>query len=127
VIAAEKELLLQEFIPEIQSLGETSFIFFNKKFSHAVNKKPVEGDFRIQVQFGGKYTLVEPNSNLITQAQKIVNRFADDLLYARVDGIIIDNQLHLMEVECIEPDLYLNLSDGATERFTQAIINSIQP
>ena len=127
VIAAEKELLLQEFIPEILSLGETSFIFFNKKFSHAVNKKPVEGDFRIQVQFGGKYTLVEPNSNLITQAQKIVNRFADDLLYARVDGIIIDNQLHLMEVECIEPDLYLNLSDGATERFTQAIINSIQP
>jgi glutathione synthase/RimK-type ligase-like ATP-grasp enzyme len=127
VIAAEKELLLQEFIPEIQSLGETSFIFFNKKFSHAVNKKPVEGDFRIQVQFGGKYTLVEPNSNLISQAQKIVNRFADDLLYARVDGIIIDNQLHLMEVECIEPDLYLNLSDGATERFTQAIINSIQP
>ena len=127
VIAAEKELLLQEFIPEIQSLGETSFIFFNKKFSHAVNKKPVKGDFRIQVQFGGKYTLVEPNSNLISQAQKIVNRFADDLLYARVDGIIIDNQLHLMEVECIEPDLYLNLSDGATERFTQAIINSIQP
>jgi hypothetical protein len=37
----------------------------------------------------------------------------EDLLYARVDGIIINNQLHLMEVECIEPDLYLNLSDGA--------------
>lgn len=125
-IAAEKELLLQEFMPEIQSLGETSFIFFNKKFSHAVNKKPVEGDFRIQVQFGGKYTLIEPSSNLVAQAQKIVNRYPDDLLYARVDGIIINNQLHLMEVECIEPDLYLNLSDGATERFTQAIIKSIQ-
>ena len=125
-IAAEKELLLQEFMPEIQSLGETSFIFFNKKFSHAVNKKPVAGDFRIQVQFGGKYTLIEPSSNLVAQAQKIVNRYPDDLLYARVDGIIIKNQLHLMEVECIEPDLYLNLSDGATERFTQAIIKSIQ-
>ena len=126
-IAAEKELLLQEFMPEIQTLGETSFIFFNKKFSHAVNKKPADGDFRIQVQFGGKYKLIHPASDLIAQAQKIIDSFSENLLYARVDGIIIDNQLHLMEVECIEPDLYLNLSDGATERFTQAIINSIQP
>jgi hypothetical protein len=41
-------------MPEIQTVGETSLIFFNKN-SHAVNKKPVPGDFRIQVQFGGIY------------------------------------------------------------------------
>jgi hypothetical protein len=28
-----------------------------------------------------------------------------------------------MEVECIEPDLYLNLSEGALQRFTKAIVN----
>jgi glutathione synthase/RimK-type ligase-like ATP-grasp enzyme len=125
-IAAEKELLLQEFMPEIQTLGETSFIFFNKKFSHAVNKKPAEGDFRIQVQFGGQYTLINPDKELIEQAQKVVDLFNENLLYARVDGIIINNQLHLMEVECIEPDLYLNLSDGALERFSNSIIEQTQ-
>ena len=124
-IAAEKELLLQEFMPEIQTLGETSFIFFNKKFSHAVNKKPVEGDFRVQSLFGGKYTLVQPNEELIEKAQKIVDSLPKDLLYARVDGILIENELYLMEIECIEPDLYFDLSENSLERFVAAIIKLI--
>ncbi|MFV8357561.1 ATP-grasp domain-containing protein [Flavobacterium sp. XS1P32] len=125
-IAAEKELLLQEFMPEIQTIGETSFIFFDKKFSHAVNKKPVDGDFRVQSLFGGQYTLVQPTTTLIEKAQKIVNTFPDHLLYARVDGIIINSELHLMEIECIEPDLYFNLSEIALERFVNAIVELIQ-
>ena len=124
-IATEKELLLQEFMPEIQTIGETSFIFFNKKFSHAVNKKPIDGDFRVQSLFGGQYTLVQPNTTLIEKAQKIVNIFPDHLLYARVDGIIINSELHLMEIECIEPDLYFNLSENAMERFVNAIVELI--
>jgi glutathione synthase/RimK-type ligase-like ATP-grasp enzyme len=125
-IAQEKELLLQEFIPEIQTLGETSFIFFNKKFSHAINKKPVDGEFRVQSQFGGKYTLIQPSQELIDKAQKVVNTFDDKLLYARVDGIVIDTELHLMEIECIEPDLYFEFSEGALERFVASIIDLIQ-
>ena len=124
-IAADKELLLQEFMPEIQTLGETSFIFFNKKFSHAVNKKPVEGDFRVQSLFGGKYTLVQPNEEVIEKAQKIVDSLPKDLLYARVDGILIENELYLMEIECIEPDLYFDLSENSLERFVEAIIKLI--
>ncbi len=124
-IAEEKELLLQEFMPQIQTEGETSFIFFNKQFSHSVNKKPAQGDFRIQVQFGGQYTAFEPSSDLIQQAQKIVNTFPNELLYARVDGIIINNQLQLMEIECIEPDLYFNYSEGALERFVKTILELI--
>lgn len=124
-IASEKELLLQEFMPQIQTLGETSFIFFNKKFSHAVNKKPIDGDFRVQSQFGGKYNLVQPSQELIEKALKIVHTFQDDLLYARVDGIVIDNDLYLMEIECIEPDLYFNLSKGSLEQFVAAIVELI--
>lgn len=124
-IASEKELLLQEFMPQIQTLGETSFIFFNKKFSHAVNKKPIDGDFRVQSQFGGKYNLVQPSQELIEKALKIVHTFQDDLLYARVDGIVIDNDLYLMEIECVEPDLYFNLSKGSLEQFVAAIVELI--
>jgi glutathione synthase/RimK-type ligase-like ATP-grasp enzyme len=124
-IAQEKELLLQEFMPEIQTLGETSFIFFNKKFSHAVNKKPAEGDFRIQSQFGGKYAFTKPSPELIKKSQNIVNIFSGDLLYARVDGIVIENELHLMEVECIEPDLYFELCEGALDLFVNTIVELI--
>jgi hypothetical protein len=49
-----------------------------------------------------------------------------ELLYARVDGIVINNELHLMEVECIEPDLYFNLSEGSLERFVNAIVELIK-
>ena len=125
-IASEKELLIQEFIPEITSLGETSFIFFNKEFSHCVNKKPAENDFRIQVQYGGKYTLVAPSKELIQQAQKIVNQFPEPLLYARVDGIVKNNTIHLMEVECIEPDLYFALAPEALDRFVAAVLELIE-
>lgn len=124
-ISQEKELLLQEFMPQIQTLGETSFIFFNKKFSHAVNKKPVDGDFRVQTLFGGKYNLVQPGQELIEKAQKVIDTFPDKLLYARVDGIVIENELHLMEVECIEPDLYFDLSKGSIERFVASIVELI--
>lgn len=126
IIASEKELLVQEFMSEIQTLGETSFIFFNKKFSHCVNKKPIEGDFRVQSQFGGKYTLIELSLELIEKAQKIVNTFNNELLYARVDGIVIENELHLMEIECIEPDLYFDLSEGSPQRFVESILELIK-
>ena len=125
-IASQKELLLQEFMPEIQTLGETSLIFFNKKFSHAVNKKPIEGEFRIQIQYGGKYKLVQPNQDIIEKAQKIVNTFSEDLLYARVDGIIIGNEIYLMEIECIEPDLYFNLAEDSMDKFVNSILELIK-
>ncbi len=125
-IARTKELLLQEFKPEIETEGETSLIFFNKKFSHAVNKKPKAGDFRIQVQFGGAYTSITPSAEVIQQAQNIVNTFPNQLLYARVDGIIINNKIQLMEVECIEPDLYFNYCGGSVQQFVNSILKLIE-
>lgn len=119
---ATKDFLLQEFRPEIKELGETSFIFFDGKFSHAVNKKPVKNDFRVQIQYGGKYTLIEPNADLLLQAELILSKIPEKLLYARVDGIVIENKLLLMEIELIEPDLYFDLADGARERFVEAFL-----
>lgn len=117
-----KDFLLQKFRPEIKELGETSFIFFNGVFSHAVNKKPVDGDFRVQIQYGGKYTLIEPNIELINQAKYVLEQIPEKLLYARIDGIVKDNLLHLMEIELIEPDLYFDIAVGSRERFVEAFL-----
>jgi hypothetical protein len=80
----------------------------------------------VQSQFGGRYTLIQPNQELIDKAKKVVNTFHNKLLYARVDGIVIDTELHLMEIECIEPDLYFDISEGALERFVTSIIELIK-
>lgn len=123
-----KDFLLQPFVPEIQTLGETSLIFFNGTFSHAINKKPVGNDFRVQVQYGGVYTNFEPEPELMLQAEKILKALPCASMYARVDGIILNGQLKLMEVELIEPDLYFNHVPGAKLRFVNAfdtwLINS---
>jgi len=124
-IATEKDLILQKFIPEIQIDGEISLIYFNKMFSHAVKKTPKDGDFRIQSQFGGKYISYQPSQDLLRTAQRIVQYMKEDLLYARVDGIIIDNVFHLMELELIEPDLYLDFAEDAQQKFVNEIIRAI--
>ncbi|MBK8112343.1 MAG: hypothetical protein IPK46_19520 [Saprospiraceae bacterium] len=45
------DLLLQLFMEEILTQGEVSFVYFDKTFSHSVQKVPKEGDFRVQSLF----------------------------------------------------------------------------
>ena len=120
-IAAERDLLIQPFMPEIQEQGEISLLFFGGKFSHAVLKRPSAGEFRVQSQFGGNYTALEVSDELIATAHKIIAAFGGELIYARVDGIISDGKFLLMELELIEPDLYFDYDLGAKKRYVSAL------
>ena len=120
-IAATRDLLVQPFMPEIQEHGELSLLFFGGKFSHAVLKKPSAGEYRVQSQFGGNYGAIDVSEELIAIASKIIFAFGGELVYARVDGIIADGKFLLMELELIEPDLYLDYANGAKERYIAAL------
>jgi glutathione synthase/RimK-type ligase-like ATP-grasp enzyme len=112
--------LIQPFLPEIEQ-GELSMIFINGKFSHAAIKKPKDGDFRVQRQYGGKYELIDPGAPLLAVAEKVIAQVPQQLLYARVDGVMINNEFHLMELELIEPDLYFELDASIKPRFISAV------
>jgi glutathione synthase/RimK-type ligase-like ATP-grasp enzyme len=120
-IAVERDLLVQSFMPEIQTMGEISILFFNGQFSHAILKKPKAQDFRVQSQFGGDYQIYQPDASVIEIAAHIVKIFGENLLYARVDGILKDGNFLLMEVELIEPDLYFTQVPAAKDRFFEAL------
>src|SRR5574342_1175811 len=49
-----RDLLVQPYVPEIASSGEWSLVFFDGGYSHAVLKRPADGDFRVQRHFGGR-------------------------------------------------------------------------
>lgn len=117
------EMMLQPFMPQIAEEGEWSLIFFNGMFSHAVLKRPKAGDFRVQHDFGGTSEHLLPPSYLIEQAAAVVAEVDSPLLYARVDGIDIEGKLYLMELELIEPDLFLNLETAA--RFVDALLHFV--
>jgi glutathione synthase/RimK-type ligase-like ATP-grasp enzyme len=119
-VLSGNDWLIQPFLPEIEQ-GELSMIFINGKFSHAAVKKPKEGDFRVQRQYGGKYQRIDPSVSLIALAENVIAQVPQQLLYARVDGVMIDNDFYLMELELIEPDLYFELDEEIKTRFISAI------
>lgn len=114
-------VMIQRFLPEVQTRGEWSFIFFMKEYSHAVLKTPKPGDFRVQSDFGGRVTVLEPSSQLINKAERIVRRVKEPLLYARVDAVEVNGELMLMELELIDPVLFFGRSAEAALRFADAI------
>ena len=122
---SDRDLLVQKYMPEIQETGELSIIFLNRRFSHAVIKKSAVGEFRIQSEFGGVVHPFSPESNVLETAQFILSLFDVDLLYARVDGILKEGVFVLMEIELIEPDLFLGFSDQATEKFVSSATSMI--
>ena len=112
-------LLIQQFVPEVRTAGEWSMIFIGGQFSHAVRKYPKQGDFRVQAEFGGREEPATAGSALVAAAAKILDQ-AEHTLYARVDGVEQHGQFLLMELELIEPVLFLALGDAAI-RLARAI------
>ena len=123
-IVSQGDWLIQPYLPEIATAGELSVIFFNGAFSHAVLKKPKDGDFRVQKQYGGQYQRVDPAPELLAVAQRIAT-LENNLLYARVDGLMIGGTFHLMELELIEPDLYFEFGAEISERFVDCVMQKL--
>ena len=114
--------IIQPYLNAIETEGETSLLFFGGRFSHAVNKRPVAGDFRIQVQFGGDYRRVEPSADILAVAQGVLSLIDEPLLYARVDlAPGPDGAWRLMELELIEPDFYLGQDATGGALFAEAV------
>jgi hypothetical protein len=116
------DVLVQQFMTEVQDEGEWSLIFFDKKFSHAVLKRARVNDFRVQDNFGGTYAVLDPPQLALDQAHQILTLIPELLLYARVDGIISQNKFLLMELELIEPVLFLRESKTAIHNLVKAIL-----
>ncbi|MEJ5994259.1 hypothetical protein WG904_07490 [Pedobacter sp. Du54] len=124
-LLAVESFIVQPFLKEIEEDGEWSLIFFGGKFSHALMKKAKPGDFRVQNVFGGTIHPQVPPIHLIEKAQEYVDQFAKECLYARVDGVIVNEQFLLMELELIEPFLFLDTTKESLENYYQALLNFI--
>jgi len=118
-----RPFMLQEFIPEI-SEGEISTITLTnpdnaevEDFSYSVTKVPKKGDYRVQFNFGGVYSVGDVNPKIKSISERITSRFGNSLLYQRLDGLWRDGKFLIMEIELIEPDIYLNHSHEALLRW----------
>jgi glutathione synthase/RimK-type ligase-like ATP-grasp enzyme len=126
ILVKERSVLIQEYLEQINSYGEISLIFLGQEYSHSVLKRPVPDDFRVQLEFGGTVKSINPRLSFIETAARLVRDYSDDkLLYARVDGVKVGDDFLIMELELIEPALFLSFHPAAPERFAHALRNSL--
>lgn len=125
-LLARSGMLVQAFQHQIRTNGEWSLMFLGGDFSHAVLKQAGANDFRVQRAFGGSVRNAVPSSALVAQAAAVVAKIHTPWLYARVDGIEVDGELRLMELELIEPWLFLQHDAQAAVRFALAIAAAVR-
>jgi len=117
--------LLQAFVPEIEMHGEVSLAFIDGIFSHAVRKRPVQGDFRVQTDITTWEPTAVPTA-LCQFGEMVLAAVSHAWLYARVDLVETHHGPLLMELELIEPHLFLTgvaaarLADALVARVTGA-------
>lgn len=125
-LPATYDYLVQPFVSEVVSEGEWSLLYFAGKFSHAVIKRPAAGDYRVQGEHGGSVEPAIPSAATLAAADRALTAIAafghDDYAYARVDGVISKGHFLIMELELIEPFLYLAAHPQAAERLARDVL-----
>ncbi len=121
-----KDVLVQPFVPGIAA-GELSLIFVAQRgalrFAHAVTKTPAAGDFRTQPEFRARIERVDPPAPWLGAAERALAAVREPLLYARVDLVQGDDGAPwLMELELIEPCLYLCWQRASAAALADAIL-----
>lgn len=122
-----RPFFVQPFIESIRDEGEYSLFFFNGEYSHAIVKTPKAGDFRVQEEHGAKITPTTPPEGMLDVAQRVFSHIEPLPVYGRGDWVRgPDGRFLLMELELIEPSLYLRTDSGAALRFARAFDQRFQ-
>jgi glutathione synthase/RimK-type ligase-like ATP-grasp enzyme len=115
------DIVIQRLVPDIRTNGELSLMFFGGRFSHAVNKRPTHEEFRVQERLGGTIAPAIAPARLVRHATDLVATSAADSLYARIDVVVAEGRFVLMELELVEPSLFLAHSPAAPAAFADAV------
>lgn len=122
-LGAEREMMVQPYIASVEGYGERSLVYLGDRFSHSVRRRPVLVEAQGREEFS---TLVEPTPEELALAEAALSAVGEPLLYARVD-VVWDGEpgargtVRLMELELVEPSLFLPEAEGSADRFANAI------
>jgi len=118
----EGAAMIQPFLSSVGTEGELSMLVFGGRFSHALTKTARAGEFRVQPQYGGIIAAAEPDAGAFAVAEAVLASVEEPLLYARVDLIRdLEGAWRLMELELVEPYLFLDESPDGGLAFVEAL------
>lgn len=124
-LAASGDVLVQPFIPSVLESGETSLMFARGRLSHAVQKIPAPGEYRVQDHHGGSVIPHRATADEIAVARAALDIAPSSVTYARVDLVSTERGPVVMELELVEPALFLDADPLAPENFVDAFLSVI--
>ena len=126
--------MVQPYLQRLDDEGETSLVFLGGRLTHAIRKEAIltgpdaGADRRFEPGGGQRLTSRTCTAEQLELAARVLRAVPGGpvgLLYARVDLVPDDSgRPVLMEVELIEPQLYLAHAAGAAEAMATAIVES---
>jgi glutathione synthase/RimK-type ligase-like ATP-grasp enzyme len=128
IVASGRAAMIQPYLRGVDRHGETAMIFLGGVYSHAIRKGPLlrvgagleQGLFRLEA-----VEPREPTPDERSLADRVFDALPcprNALAYARIDVVRGDDgQARVIEVELIEPSLFLQHAHGATDRFADVL------
>ena len=114
--------MVQPFMSQVVAEGEFSLFYFNGNYSHAILKTPTDSEFRSQEERGATIKAARPEARLLQRGRQAMDKVSPAPLYARIDFVRDDDgDFRVMEMELIEPSLYLRMHPEAPARFARAV------
>ncbi len=114
---AQREMMIQRFVPAVETVGETALIVIDGHLTHAIEKRPRFDDQDEQVLL--RETITDEMRDI---ASKVIDSANKDHLYARVDVIPDDDaSLMLSELEMLEPSLFFPYCERAVGVFVRGV------
>ena len=135
LLGVGRHVMLQRYLRQVDTVGETALVYVDGGFSHAVRKGPLlAGPYRREETEGVLYRREnmaprdasdaerEVGDRVLATLPEVFPELGRPLLYARVDLIPDDDgNPVILEVELIEPSLFLEHAPGSAERVAKAV------
>jgi glutathione synthase/RimK-type ligase-like ATP-grasp enzyme len=124
---AGRTAMIQPYLAEVDTAGETALIFIGGKFSHAIRKAPMLPSGTVNAVDGQALFVAEmisrrdPTEAERALADRVLGLVPGDLLYARVDLLPTPAGPVVIELELTEPSLFLVHDPGSADRLAAAI------
>jgi glutathione synthase/RimK-type ligase-like ATP-grasp enzyme len=124
-----RDVVIQPYVSSVDEFGERALIFIDGAFSHAMTKGPMLNTpapergplFRLE-----QMKNAEAEQDALVFAQRVLDDLEwRDLLYARVD-LVADHGWALMELELVEPSLFLQFEVAAATRLARGIARRVE-
>ena len=125
-IALGMQMMIQPYFSSVAEEGEYSLMLFGGEFSHCIVKRPKAGDYRVQPHLGGTEQPCPPPAGAIDLANAALGAAPAEAAYGRVDMVRDPNgKLAIIELELIEPALWLQHAPDGGASFASALRSSL--